>query len=150
MKQAPRQWYEALRDHLLGQGFIVSAADPCLFIKDAGTPTFIALAAYVDDFTVTAATDALIDDFYAKLDARFSAKDLGRPTQLIGHTLTWLDDGSLRLGHRQHILDHAARFRLSNMTGAKTPIVPGQASGSNTTPLYSKKDDYASLVGALL
>lgn len=150
LKQAPRQWYEALRTHLISQGFTVSAADPCLFIKGAGTPTFVALAAYVDDFTVVAITDALLDDFFIKLDARFSAKDLGRPSLLIGHTLTWMDDGSLRLSHRQHILDIAAQFRLSAMAGTKTPIVPGQTNDTNTTALYGKKDDYASLVGALL
>jgi hypothetical protein len=47
-KQAPRAWYECLRDLLITNGFKVGKADPTLFTKTIDKDLFICQI-YVDD-----------------------------------------------------------------------------------------------------
>jgi hypothetical protein len=48
LKQAPRSWYECLRDFILTNGFKVGKADPTLFTKTIDEDLFICQI-YVDD-----------------------------------------------------------------------------------------------------
>jgi hypothetical protein len=48
LKQAPRAWYECLRDFLITNGFKVRKADPTLFTKTIDKDLFICQI-YVDD-----------------------------------------------------------------------------------------------------
>jgi hypothetical protein len=41
LKQAPRAWYERLRDFLLSKGFIMGKVDTTLFTKKIGKDLFI-------------------------------------------------------------------------------------------------------------
>jgi hypothetical protein len=50
LKQAPRAWYECLRDFLIANGFKVGKADPTLFTKTFFKDLFICQI-YVDDIT---------------------------------------------------------------------------------------------------
>lgn len=48
LKQASREWNTEFYKCLFDNGFIQSAADPCLFYKGEG-PSYISLIVYVDD-----------------------------------------------------------------------------------------------------
>jgi hypothetical protein len=48
IKQAPRAWYECLRDFLIANGFKVRKADPTLFTKTIVNDLFVCQI-YVDD-----------------------------------------------------------------------------------------------------
>ena len=48
LKQAPRAWYERLRDFLLSKGFTMGKVDTTLFTKKIGNDLFM-LQIYVDD-----------------------------------------------------------------------------------------------------
>jgi hypothetical protein len=48
LKQAPRAWYERLRDFLLTKGFIMGKVDTTLFTNKIGNDLFV-LQIYVDD-----------------------------------------------------------------------------------------------------
>jgi hypothetical protein len=41
LKQAPRAWYERLRDFLLSKGFVVGKVDTTLFTKKIGKNLFV-------------------------------------------------------------------------------------------------------------
>ena len=48
LKQAPRAWYERLRDFLLSKGFKMDKVNTTLFTKKLGNDLFV-LQIYVDD-----------------------------------------------------------------------------------------------------
>ena len=48
LKQAPRAWYERLRDFLLSKGFKMGKVDITLFTKKLGNDLFV-MQIYVDD-----------------------------------------------------------------------------------------------------
>jgi hypothetical protein len=69
LRQAPRTFFDKLRSGLLERGFIQSAIDPCLFIKQG-----IMCVVYVDD-TIFAGADATI------LEAEIAALGVSDATQ---------------------------------------------------------------------
>jgi hypothetical protein len=59
LKQAPRAWYECLRDFLITNGFKVGKADPTLFTKTIAKDLFICQI-YVDDIILDLLTSQLV------------------------------------------------------------------------------------------
>lgn len=76
LKQAPRAWHNALREALIGVGFINSLADSSLFVYSSGR-LLIYVLIYVDDIIVTGNNLSQITSFIKYLSSRFSLKDLG-------------------------------------------------------------------------
>ena len=52
LKQAPRAWYERLRQSLLELDFTISPSDPSLFIRKTSTDVAIVLI-FMDDILIT-------------------------------------------------------------------------------------------------
>ena len=77
LRQAPRAWYNELRNFLLSTGFINSHSDASLFICHHPTYTLYLLV-YVDDIIITGSSDVKVQQFIATLAQRFSLKDLGK------------------------------------------------------------------------
>ena len=57
-KQAPRAWYERLRDFLIMQGFKIGRVDTTLSTKDVNGDLFICQI-YVDDIIFSSTNDSL-------------------------------------------------------------------------------------------
>lgn len=51
LKQAPRQWHQKFDMYLLGQGFVHSEANHCVYFKLVGNQ-FVALTLYADDMLI--------------------------------------------------------------------------------------------------
>jgi hypothetical protein len=85
LKQSARDWNSLCRDYLLSIGFKQSLADPCLFTH---LERKIRLLVYVDD--ILSASEKLKDSdwVYAKLSERFTTKNLGDATKLLGIRIT--------------------------------------------------------------
>jgi hypothetical protein len=61
-KQAPRAWYECLRDFLISNAFKVEKADPTLFTKTCDGDLFICQV-YVDDIIFGFANQKSCEEF---------------------------------------------------------------------------------------
>ena len=81
LRQAPRTFFEKLRDGLLERLYTQSEFDPCMFMKEG-----ILCAVYVDD-TIFAGPDAAV------LDAEISALGVSATNQ--NHTFQLRDEGEL-------------------------------------------------------
>ncbi|CAI7740253.1 unnamed protein product [Closterium sp. NIES-54] len=84
LRQAPREWHDALRTTLAALGFTPSTADPSLFLRtDTSLPLFYVLV-YVDDLVfATADTEAL-----TLVQKRHTWTDLGELRSYLGLQIT--------------------------------------------------------------
>ena len=57
LKQAPRAWYDRLKDALLQWDFQTSRSDTSLFLKHTGS-NILVIFIYVDDILVTCSSNA--------------------------------------------------------------------------------------------
>ena len=81
--QAPRTWYNKLRQALHGWGFVQSISDASLFIKRTAKVVLFLLV-YVDDILVTKSGSLALKDCIHDLDTYFSLKTLGSVNYFLG------------------------------------------------------------------
>jgi hypothetical protein len=62
LKQAPRAWYECMRDFLITNGFKVGKAEPTLFTKTIAKDLFICQI-YVDDLIFRSTNKSTCEEF---------------------------------------------------------------------------------------
>jgi hypothetical protein len=65
LKQAPRAWYECMRDFLMANGFKVGKVDPTLFTKTINKDLFVCQI-YVDDI-IFGSTDKSICEYFSRI-----------------------------------------------------------------------------------
>lgn len=116
LKQSARDWNHLCRDYLLTVGFKQSLADPCLFTHQERQ---IRLLVYVDD--ILCATEKIKDSdwVHSRLSQRFTTKNLGQATKLLGIRITrnrktkeiFLDQEQYLLGVLKRFGMEAAKYR---------------------------------------
>ena len=83
IKQAPRAWYDALKDFLITYGFPNSRSDTSLFVyNEDGIVAYFLV--YVDDLLLTSNNHSFFAAFKIALTLKFSLKDLGNPHHSLG------------------------------------------------------------------
>jgi hypothetical protein len=76
LKQAPRAWYECLRDFLFTNGFKVGKANPTLFTKTIDKDLFICKI-YVDDIIFGSTNKSSCEEFSMIMIHKFEMSMLG-------------------------------------------------------------------------
>jgi hypothetical protein len=71
LKQSGNCFWEAMRTHLVSNGFTSLMGDPCLFRKIMPDGKVILACTYVDDITYGVTNQATADDFLSMLRSRF-------------------------------------------------------------------------------
>ncbi len=71
-KQAARNWFQYLNQGLLGEGFIQSKIDPCLYLRSD-----CIMVVYNDDCLIFSRDDSIIDDLVNNLSKTFLLEDQG-------------------------------------------------------------------------
>ena len=75
-KQAPRAWYECLRDFLIANGFKVGKADPTLFTKTLANDLFVCQI-YVDDIIFGSTNKSTCEEFSRIMIQKFEMSMMG-------------------------------------------------------------------------
>jgi hypothetical protein len=154
LKQSPRAWASMLTDWLLDQGFTRSEADPCLYIKDIGTPKALAIGVFVDDLICAASGLSILNAFKASISARFKMTDQGELTYVLGLQVD--RDRSARtlfLSQHRYTLEVLDRFGMLECRPVGTPLVPHTTLGTEAEANQSALADvvlYSSVVGSLM
>jgi hypothetical protein len=97
-KQAPRAWYECLRDFLIANGFKIGKADPTLFTKTIANDLFVCQI-YVDDIIFGSTNKSTCEEFSRIMFLRISSQatprgHLHQPNQVYSrHTHQVWDEG---------------------------------------------------------
>ena len=76
LKQAPRAWYERLRDYLLSKGFKMGKVDTTLFTKKLGNDLFV-LQIYVDDIIFGSTNQDFYEEFGKMMGSEFEMSMIG-------------------------------------------------------------------------
>jgi hypothetical protein len=76
LKQAPRAWYECLRDFLITNGFNVGKADPTLFTKTIAKDLFICQI-YIDDIIFGSTNKSSCEEFSRIMIQKFEMSMMG-------------------------------------------------------------------------
>ena len=103
LKQAPRAWYQKVKNFLLSSGFKNSYADAFLFVFNVDGH-ILYLLIYVDDIIITSIDTAVIDCFVTDLANRFSIKDLGLLIYFLGVKVVH-NKNALLLSQKRYIQD---------------------------------------------
>ena len=82
-KQAARQWYQRLNDHMKKNGFKNTEADQCMYYK-INDKEYTVIALYVDDLIVMAKTKDDINQVSKQLKQDFDMKELGEVKYCLG------------------------------------------------------------------
>jgi hypothetical protein len=83
IKQAPRAWYECLKDFLLKNGFEIGKADSPLFIQRNGKDIFICQI-YIDDIIFGSTNDKFCEKFSQIMTKRFEMSMMGELKFFLG------------------------------------------------------------------
>jgi hypothetical protein len=82
-KQAPRAWYECLRDFLIANGFKVGKADPTLFTKTIANDLFVCQI-YVDDIIFGSTNKYTCEEFSRIMVQKFEMSMMGELKYFLG------------------------------------------------------------------
>ena len=111
-KQASRLWQDTLRAYLIGQGFICSKADPCLyrFERDGDE---ILIGIYVDDILVAYRGDQAYKQFHDNFFKRFPGTS-NKLSWFLGMAIDQHDDFTIHVDHSLYISKMAEKYIPNN------------------------------------
>jgi hypothetical protein len=93
LKQAPRSWYECLRNFLITNGFKVGKADPTLFNKTIAKDLFICQI-YVDDIIFGSTNKSSCEEFSRIMIHKFEMSMMGELKYFLGFQIKKLQEGT--------------------------------------------------------
>ena len=82
-KQAPRDWYERLRDFLISKGFKIDKVDTTLFTKVIGKDLFVCQI-YVDDIIFGSTNPSFCEKFGLMMSRKFKMSMIGELSFFLG------------------------------------------------------------------
>ena len=92
LKQAAKNWYEALANHLISSGFQRSRNDYCFFTRREADGTFSYVFIWVDDIIVAGASNEIIDAIKSLLKKNFKMDDRGELHWFLGMRILRSED----------------------------------------------------------
>jgi len=110
LKQAPRAWYDKLKDTLLRLSFQNTKSDSSLFVLRENNH-IILLLIYVDDIIIIESNNKSLETFITQLNIAFSLNDLG----LLHYFLrieVHKDVGGMYLKQTKYIKDLLKKFNM--------------------------------------
>ena len=156
LKQAGRTWYTALHSALDGIGFKRSNYDHGVFYAQISAG-LVVLAIHVDDCTITGNTQALLDTFKVKINARYTMTDLGPISWLLGIGVTRnRKNRTITLSQQSYIESILARFNLTDAKPLSIPMDPNISFSKDdcpTTPdevARMRRVPYREAIGSLM
>ena len=151
LKQAAKNWYEALTSLLLKERFKRSRNDYCLFVQKEEDETFSYVLVWVDDIVVAGATEEAVNEIKSMLNENFKMDDCGALNWFLGMQILRTHD-KITVDQKKYIETVLQQFNMSDCKAVATP-------GEVNLKLVKSDDEeqklvdlklYRSLVGSLL
>jgi Reverse transcriptase (RNA-dependent DNA polymerase) len=124
LKQSGREWHKRLSNELFKLGFIKSISDAAVFYR-RGSRGNVIIATAVDDLTITAESQAIVDGIKCDLNKVFKMKDLGEIHWLLNLKIErdW-DTKTIAISQAAYIDCIIDRFNLQDAKSCATPLDP--------------------------
>jgi hypothetical protein len=120
LKQAPRVWFECLRDFLIDNDFKISKDDSTLFTRRIGEDLFV-VQIYVDDIIFGSTNKSFCDEFSKIMTDRFEISMMGVLTFFFGFQIKQVKDVTF-ISQTKYTRDILKKFGLDKTKSIKTPI----------------------------
>ncbi|KAH9802698.1 hypothetical protein KPL71_001497 [Citrus sinensis] len=147
-KQAPRAWYDRLKNFLLDNNFSMGKADTTLFVKHKNQDILI-VQIYVDDIIFGSTNELLCKDFSSCMSQEFEMSMMGELKYFLGLQIKQNEEG-IFINQAKYVKDLLKRFGYENGTAKSTPM---------STTIKLDKDEkgkevdiktYRGMIGSLL
>jgi hypothetical protein len=148
LKQAPRAWYECLRDFLITNAFKVGKADPTLFTKTCDGDLFVCKI-YVDDIIFGYTNQNSYEEFSRVMTQKFEMSMTGELTYFLGFQVNQLKDGTF-ISQMKYTQDLLKRFGMKDAKPAMTPMGTDGHLDLNKEGKSIDQKAYWSMIGSLL
>jgi hypothetical protein len=155
LKQAPRAWYVTISSFLKSAGFVISDADPSLFILQRVDGVTVYLLLYVDDILIASQDLKSVEEVKALLASKFAVKDLGEARHFLGMQIEFEreSDGTLRsvmLSNEKLVTDILDSFGMTSCKPKATPLDTSWRLQKDDGDPLPKENRYRELVGGIL
>ena len=149
LKQSPRCWNKRFVDYLLKLGFVMSDADPCLYVRKCRERKLIVVL-YVDDGIVAASHADDCHKFLTDLTIEFKII-AGIAKSFLGIEVKQYTDGSVFISQERYANKVLDKFRMLQSTPVGVPTVREQdPKDSVTKQQVSDSVPYRAAVGSLM
>jgi hypothetical protein len=152
LRQAPRTFFEKLRDGLLERGYVQSENDPCLFMKKG-----IMCVVYVDDTIFAGADSAVLEEEIRLLGVNntehrhsFQLRNEGEVGAFLGIQITKTGSGTFELVQTGLIAKVLAATNMTDCNGVSTPTGPAPLGTDAKGPEFAETWKYRTVVGMLM
>nr|ABA98480.1 retrotransposon protein, putative, Ty1-copia subclass [Oryza sativa Japonica Group] len=148
LKEAPRAWYDRLKNFFLTKGFTMGKVDKMLFVlKHGDNQLFVQI--YVDDIIFGCSTHALVVDFAETMPREFEMSMMVELSYILGLQIKQTPQGTF-VHQTKYTKDLLRRFKMENCKPISTPI--------GSTPVLDPDEDgeavdqkeNRSMIGSLL
>jgi Reverse transcriptase (RNA-dependent DNA polymerase) len=144
--QAPRLWFEHLRDKLIARGFRQSRYDPCLFYSKE-----VYLVVYVDDVIIASCSEAAIDRLIESLKVDSQLTDEGELSSFLGIQVTKDVPNKSYILTQTGLTDRIiATLGLADANPNWVPAPPDAVGSDPDGPPMKETWEYRSVIGMLL
>jgi hypothetical protein len=148
LKQAPKVWYECLRDFLIENGFRIGKVNSTLFTRKIGKDLFVCQI-YVDDIIFGSTNKFFYDEFSKIMADMFEMSMMGVLTFFLGFQIKQTKEGTF-ISQTKYTRDILKRF---GMDKAKSIKMSMGTNGHLDLDLGGTSVDqkvYRSMIGSLL
>jgi hypothetical protein len=148
LKQAPRAWYECLRDFLIENGFRIGKADSTLFTRKMGKDLFVCQI-YVDDIIFGSTNKSFCDEFSKIMMDRFEMSMMGVLTFFLGFQIKQAKEGTF-ISQTKYTRDILKKFGMVKAKPIKTPLDTNGHLDLDMGGTSVDENVYRSMIGSLL
>jgi hypothetical protein len=120
LKQAPRAWYECLKDFFLKQGFEIGKADATLFTRKVDGHIFVCQI-YVDDIIFGSTNEFFCEEFSRVMTKRFEMSMMGELKFFLGFQIKQANEGTF-ICQTKYTRDMIKKFDMDKAKPIKTPM----------------------------
>ncbi|GLB38104.1 putative reverse transcriptase (RNA-dependent DNA polymerase) [Lyophyllum shimeji] len=121
LKQSGREWNKLLDSLFKSLGYVRLVSDQCIYIRGTGESTVV-IAVHVDDMTILALTDKLMQQVKHEISQRFGITDLGEANQIVGLHITRKPNGDIKLSQESYLSKIIQKMGLDNANPVHTPM----------------------------
>ena len=146
LKQAPRDWFDKLKNALLDWGFQNFVSDTSLFIHQKGN-TLIILLVYVDDILITSTNASQVNQVVKELNKTFALKTLGSLNYFLGFEV-YQDFSGLYLTQTKYVTDLLKKIAMNGAYNISTFMLFGNKLSLSQGELFEDHSLYHSTIGA--
>jgi hypothetical protein len=148
LKQAPRAWYEYLRNFLIKNGFRIGEADSTLFTRKMGKDLF-ECQIYIDDIIFGSTNKSFCDEFSKIMMDMFKMFMMGVLTFFLGFQIKQAKEGTF-IRQMKYTRDVLKKFGMNKANPIKTSMGTNGHLDLDLGGTLIDQKVYRSMIGSLL